>query len=407
MKIAYILTTFPSRTELFALREIECLRALGCEITVLAANGAGNATMRTDTDSVVYRPAFLSLGSTRALVCFLWRYPLAIARLIFLAFQTLLHSPRESLTLLGNLHTIAYFARHLDDNNIRHIHAFFLSWPACIGLALSRLTGRTMSMAAHARDVFVESGAIVLKARAAKFIVTCNKEAKTRLDEVIGDVHGDKLHLIHHGINPDDLSAEKKHKVSGSMDSSEKRLILAVGRLVPKKGFLCLLEAFAHLRQEVGNCRLTIVGDGPERSVLQGAIGSLELGEHVELSGWASNTRVIELMHSATVLVVPSIVDANGDRDGLPNVILEAGICRLPVIASRLSGIMEVIAHEETGILVDPGDVSQLAEAMDRLLSDDQMSNSIVLQAERRVSQQYDLRTNVRQLLELFSTSVV
>lgn len=406
MKVAYILTCFPSRSETFALREIRCMRDMGWDITVLAAERSDGEPDRTDGLAVFYRPSVFSMESLVSMVRFLWRYPFGLARLASLLLRLSLESPRECLMLLGNLHTVAYFAGCLDRQEIGHVHGYFLSWPACIGLALGRLTGRSLSLAGHARDIFVDSRAVKAKTRAARFIVTCTRQGLERLQELLPSRHHAKLHLIRHGIGTGGQPAAGRSDGRQLPTGRKGADIIAVGRMVPKKGLEHLARAIAGLRRDLPQCRAIIVGDGPGRRRLEETILSLGLGDCVELTGWIDNDAVISAMRSATVLVVPSVVSRDGDRDGIPNVILEAFACGLPVIASRLPGIAEAVEHMRTGILVAPADVDDLRSALARLLPNERMRARLSGQAREYVAEHFDITRNVRKIADLFEDAV-
>ena len=137
MKIAYILASFPSRTETFILREINRLAASGAQVTVLAARPGRGSAPGDATIPAAYRPARLSGEAAGAIAYLFGRYPLSPFILPLLALKVAAECPREALTLLANIHTIGSFARRLDSRGIWDVHACFLSWPGCIGLALS------------------------------------------------------------------------------------------------------------------------------------------------------------------------------------------------------------------------------------------------------------------------------
>jgi len=393
VKAAYILATFPSRTETFALREMQAMTRMGCEITVLAARGDGSPANAPNPIRVRYRPSAWSWESLASLAHVLLHYPLSPARLAALAAEVLLESPRECLLLLANIHTVCCFVRCLDRQRIGHIHAYFLSWPACIGLAVARVSRRSWSISAHARDIFVEGGALRTKARWASFVAVCTLQGLTRLREWLPAWEHDKLRLIRHGIDSSLWSQPFP-------DASVGR-ILFVGRLTPKKGAKHLIRAFAMVHSARPESVLAIIGDGPERPDLEGLVRSLHLGDCVEMPGWRDSAAVAESMRRSCLLVVPSVIDADGDRDGVPNVILEAFALGTVVVASRLEGIAEAVRDGQTGVLVAPGDPEELASAILRLLENGDDRSRLREQARAFVERHYDLEKNVTALSEL------
>jgi glycosyltransferase involved in cell wall biosynthesis len=400
MKIGYILTTFPCRSETFVNREIESMSILGFDISVFAAENQQYAYKCNSATNTFYRPSLFSIQSFLSIIYLTVRYPLALGKLLCLGVKLIRACPREAVSLIGNIHTISFFAKHLDREAISHIHAYFLSWPAVIGLALSVTTGRSLSISAHARDIFIEHGAIKLKASRAKFITTCTKQGLEHLKANLPTKYHHKLILSYHGIR----IASECPSQSGTNISEFKpnSTVIAVGRLIPKKGFEILLRAFDLVVQKKPHCRLMIIGDGPGQKQLTGLIRQLRLDNHVELLGWQKHDATLRLIRQATVLVAPSLVAEDGDRDGIPNVILEAFACGTPVIASNLEGISEVVEHRRTGMLVEPGDILGLTSAIRELLLNRCLQSRLSQTAYETAAQRFDSMKNVQQLAKLF-----
>ncbi len=399
MKVAYLFAKFPSLTETFAVREIAYLNLNGFKVYVLAAKPEVCTESRSD---VQYRPRRMSLQAWSSLLYLVRRYPLGALRLIGCCARLCCVCRKEGIQLLSNVHAVGHFARILDREGIRHVHAYWLSWPACLAVGLSVATGRTLSIAAHARDIFVESGALKWKMSRADFVVACTRQGLNYLRSRLPLRYHRKVHLVHHGI---DLREASDGLIQGGDQLGNlcgNNTIVAIGRLVPKKGFRHLLRAFDVLRKERDGVRLVVVGDGPEKTRLSGIIEELHMEEAVTLSGQQPHGVAMQLLKSAPFLVVPSVVAGDGDRDGIPNVILEAFACGVPVVASRLEGIREVVEHMRTGILVDPGDVDGLAMVMSMLLSNRSLRAALSRQAYRVLRRRFDARTSAERLARLF-----
>jgi glycosyltransferase involved in cell wall biosynthesis len=133
---------------------------------------------------------------------------------------------------------------------------------------------------------------------------------------------------------------------------------------------------------------------------------TLGIANSIEFTGWLPREYLPDAYDDATALVVPSVIDSEGDRDGLPNVILEAFACRVPVIASDLAGIKEAVWHEITGLLVAAGDEDKLADAMLRLLGDSTLGRQLADNARRMLNEKYDADENVRRALSLLSATI-
>jgi len=396
MKIAYILTTYPSRSETFAQLEIETMQKQGVHISVLAAGADKSEYHPKQPSNVFYRPARFSFCSILSIVYFLYRYPLGLLKILRLAIKTASESPKEAFSILANLHTIACYAKFLDDHNIHIVHAYFLNWPACIGLAIACATHRKLTLASHARDIFVESGAIETKARFADFIVTCTQQGLDHLKSLLPPSLHHKLEKIHHGIDPPRLPIDL-------MIKNQPFQLLAIGRLIPKKGFDILIRAMTHVIKMYPHCTLSIAGDGQEREILQQLTTELDLSDHIRFLGWKNPSAVSDLLRSAAILVVPSRIDPDGDRDGIPNVILEAFCVHTPVVATDLDGIREAVCNNETGLLAEPGCIEDLANKIIFLLGNSSAQQRLAFNAFNLLRHQFDLTKNTRTLLNKFN----
>ena len=402
-KIGCILTTFPCRTEGFAAREMGELRDAGFDICVFAAAYDKTGRGGVEAGKVFYRPSLFSADGFLSLGYMLLRHPLGLLRLIPLVLRLLVSCVREAVCVVGNLHTIGFFAKQLDREGIGHVHAYFLSWPAVIALALCQATGRSFSISAHARDIFVEHGAVELKVSRAKFVAVCTRQGLEHLRSNLAPEHHERLHLCYHGVHSDSEGFGGRR--AQVRDSKQAETIIAVGRLIPKKGFAVLLRAFALVLETRPGCRLLIVGDGPQRERLGGLIEELSLGDSVELLGWRPPDVTAGLIGRATVLAAPSVIAEDGDRDGIPNVILEAFAAGTPVVASALDGIKEAVEHEKTGLLVQPGNTDELASALKRLLDDSGMRRALSERAYEVLVQRFDPAANIEQLSMLLGGS--
>ena len=183
-------------------------------------------------------------------------------------------------------------------------------------------------------------------------------------------------------------------------------LILAVGRLVEKKGFRDLIDACRMLKDRGVSFSSELVGDGPLRRDLETQIQALGLGDAVAIRGMLSEEDLIPVYAQAGIVVVPSVLAAGGDRDGLPNVILEAMALQVPVVSTSVSGIPEAVENGGTGILVEPGRPDALADGIERLLKDPGLRNRMGAKARARLEAEFDIRRNVRPLAELFDACI-
>ena len=174
-KIAYILTTYPCLSETFIHQEITQLKRQGFKITVFASAGKAGESVPIQDLCVYYRPCLFSASAVWSIICVTLRHPVRLVKLAVLMVRLLIICPKDAETIFVNLHTICFFTRTAKKQHSEHIHACFLSRPACIGLGVSTLTGLPLSISAHARDIFVEGGAVGLKAQKSGFISCCTR----------------------------------------------------------------------------------------------------------------------------------------------------------------------------------------------------------------------------------------
>jgi glycosyltransferase involved in cell wall biosynthesis len=203
---------------------------------------------------------------------------------------------------------------------------------------------------------------------------------------------------VHHGVEVDltcDRTSPREPGTAGAV-------LLAAGRLVEKKGFDTLVSACAELRRRGVAFTCLIFGTGPLLGALRRQVAASGLDGVVELSGWAAPHQLLDEMDRAAVLAMPSRVTRGGDRDGIPNVVLEAMAAGLPVVATNVSGIPEAVIPEETGLLVEPADVRALADAIERALTDAQLSAALGSRARRRIREEFTLDVASRRLAAIY-----
>ena len=271
----------------------------------------------------------------------------------------------------------AALVRALDGQSVGGIHGYFAHLPAEVASIAAKRLGVPFGFSTHARDARkVAATDLYERARNAACVVACNSD-------VAQGIARDKvnIHLMPHGV---DL-----HRFRPRPPLSEQPLrLLAVGRLVEKKGFDVLIRAAARLSFPF---RLRIVGEGPERNRLEGLISACGLKEQVTLCGAKTHDGLPDDYANAHAVVVPSVIDSAGDRDGLPNVVLEAMASGRTVIASDVSAISNAVRDNETGLLVPPGDSVALASAIERIAYHPSLRSELGRKALERVKQDYEV----------------
>ena len=273
---------------------------------------------------------------------------------------------------------------------------------------LKWLTGTPYSFTAHAKDIYLTEPDILRdKMREAEFVVTCTGFNKRYLEGVGGDVV--PVHLIYHGLDLARFTRGPHEQIvplAAYSDHGRLPLVLAVGRLVQKKGFDTLIRACALLRDRGLRFRCLIYGEGEQRPVLAALIESLDMGGFVRLPGSVLQEELVEIYRQTTVFALPCQVLDNGDRDGLPNVIVEAMAMEVPVVSTEISGVPELVEDGVNGFLVPSRDPQALADRIETLLRDPALRARFAQQGRRKVHEAFDVRRNTRRILALFQQSM-
>lgn len=275
------------------------------------------------------------------------------------------------------------------EKKIELIHAHFMTAPAETALYISVLTGIPFGCTAHAMDIYQDNSGLQKKVQRAVYVITCT-ETNARFLRKQKSACSAKIFKIYHGIR---LFNQR----NTAHPSCKPFTFLAVGRFTPKKGFIYLLEACKILKENDLKFKCRIVGQGPLEEDLKNQVEQKKITDMVEIQGYVPPNKMDEIYESSDVLVMPSIVQKNGDRDGLPNVCLEAMAHGLPIIASRISGIPEGVIDGVNGKLVPPADVTALGQAMAFFLTANNL-NQMQKAAYRVVGEKFNLEKNVNQL---------
>jgi len=373
MRVAYVVGTFPCRSETFIAREIAALEARGIEVVVFPlwpgpADQAGTHPVER-VGRWGMREQFLHMGKH---VAWQFRFMGAWTQEGRGALQALWHE--------GRMLAMGHRMRAL---GVERVHAHFGNVVSTAGWMAADVAGVPFSLSVHARDVFVEPQFVREKARAAVAVVACNSAAAARVRELVGAVEAEKVVHVPHGI-PLEAYPVRVAAPSGVP------LILAVGRLVEKKGFSYLLAAVARLRAAGRSFRAQIIGEGCERKALEREVTQALLGDVVTMPGWQSQEEVRRAMAEAAVLVAPSVVASDGDMDGLPNVLIEAAALGVPLVATDVGGLPDLVHDRETGLVVPPGDAEALATAIAAVLDDADAAMERATAARAAVEARFD-----------------
>jgi glycosyltransferase involved in cell wall biosynthesis len=367
MTIAYLLHTFPSLSETFIAREIEALRRRDFEVQVWAMN-AGEGAHALPAENWKNRGAKLAakIGGPEA--------------------------QQKYFQEMG--------ARWWRDNaellrDVQHIHAGWASFPAELAQGAAQIAGLPWSFSGHARDLWVEGRGLDAKLRSARFAAVCTRAGQRLLAQQAPDAAHKVLYAPH------GLEMSRFEFLPRTMEMDAPLKILSVGRLVEKKGFVVLLQSCALLQAEQFDFYAVLVGEGAQQGELEQLKMQLGLDERVQLVGAQSGEEVYAGMQEADCLVVPSVVADDGDRDGLPNVLLEAAAVGLPIVATNAGSITDFLDFT-IARLCEPGDAEELASALREVRSDAQTTQTLARAARERVENLFDIDQNIEVLVQAF-----
>lgn len=314
--IAILVKRFPKLSETFILSEILALEELGWSVTIF--------TLAPPSDDITHPD---------------------VARVKANIIELNAANPADDL------------ASQLRQRGLRHLHAHFAGEPASIARSAAMSAGIGYSISAHAKDIYLTEAKLLRRnMQDARFIVTCTGHNAQHLR---GTAPGVPVAKLYHGIDCEKLSPDQS-----SCCRADPPLILSVGRLRSKKGLDILIEACALLQRRSLSFRCEIVGYGPEEDALKQQAAALGLTTHIRFTGKLGHEEVLSRMREASAFALPCRIDADGDRDGIPNVILEAMAMGLPVVSTPVSGVPEIITDGQTGWLVAPEDAVALADRL-------------------------------------------
>jgi glycosyltransferase involved in cell wall biosynthesis len=290
----------------------------------------------------------------------------------------------------------ALVARRVEAMGVRHVHAHWATHPTLAAWAVRALTGTGYSFTAHAHDLYVDRAMLREKAEAARFVVTISEFNRALLAKECGAAVAEKVHVIRCGVDVDAFARAQRRPTG-------RPTFACVASLREYKGHAILLEAVRLLRARLPDLRVILVGDGELRGAIEAHIARDGLGKLVELRGALPHQEIPAVLAGATAMVLPSVTSRDGQMEGIPVALMEAMAAGVPVVATRLSGIPELVRDGESGLLVPERDAAALAAAMERLARDATLAARLSEGGRRTVRNGFDRARNVARLAELFA----
>ncbi|MEK6674849.1 MAG: glycosyltransferase [Planctomycetota bacterium] len=402
MKIAYITSLYPAVSQTFILREIQALRAQGFDIQTFSVRKAGKMdslgleTTREAENTRSLLPLPIA-DFFRAVIWVIVTRPLTGITTLWSAWRG------RALTLSDRIKGLAYFveaillAFWLVRGGIVHLHCHFGNSGSSPAALAARLAHIPFSITCHGSELReIKKNRLPEKVEQASFVICISHFGKAQLMLTCPPNHWPKLYVIHCGLEDDELDPAAEHKSAAGNTPFK---LLCVGRLSPEKGHLILLDALDILHRRGVAVHCTLVGDGPMKTQIEHRAADLDIANQLTLTGAMEHTQVKLLYRSCDAVVLASF------SEGIPVVLMEALAEGKPVVATSVGGIPELIIHGETGLLVPPGHINSLADAIQRLADNPSWAQSLAEKGRQHVRDQFRNADSARQLAVLFRNS--
>jgi colanic acid/amylovoran biosynthesis glycosyltransferase len=392
--IAYLVSRYPAVNHTFVLREVIALREAGVPVEVIAIRGDDRAPSEVTAIERDERQRTFYILPVRA------RFFAAHVRTFAIRPRGYLRGLVSALRLAGSdlgrvLAYVAYFAEavvaghHACRAGASHVHSHFAS---TVALLMARVFPVTVSYTIHGPDEFndVHRFRMREKVASARFVIAISHYARSQIMRASDAKHWQRIEVCRLGVDPERFGARTRRL------PHETKEILCVARLAPVKAQRLLMLAVARLRSRGRNVRLRLVGPGPDRVELESAAEQLHLGDVVVFEGPCHQDRILDLYRRADVFALASFAE------GVPVVLMEAMAMEIPCVATWVNGIPELIEPDVSGVLVAPADDVALADALERVLVDEEFARRLGTEARKRVMREYELNANVAHLAGIF-----
>lgn len=405
LRLAYLVSRYPSISHVFILREVLALRRAGAEVATFTIRRHPDHEFLSEVDReedarthvlVPASPFDLVRSHLEAFV----RAPGRYLATLLLAMRLRGAGARAALWQLFYFGEAGLMWRQCRKRGIRHIHAHHANVGSDVALLASRLGGDdwSWSFTMHGSTEFfdVREHRLAQKAELARFVVCVSDHGRSQIMSLVDPRHWEKLVVVHCGVDVEAFRPAAEPAGDGRAPE-----ILTVGRIVPVKGQSLLVEAVAELRRRGLEARLTIVGDGPRLADLRSLAARLDVGDQVDFAGSVGQHEIAARYARADVFALPSFAE------GLPVVLMEAMASGLPVVASRITGVPELVEEGVSGLLVAPGRGDELAGALERVLREPpEARRAMGLAGREKVVREFDVERTAVQLMSVFEQRI-
>jgi len=402
--VAFVVKGYPRLSETFIAQEIHALERRGLDIRLFSLRHPTDRCSHPVHDEIAapvrYLPEYLHHAPLRV-----WRAWRSVrrrpgyraARRTWLK-DLLRDKSRNRVRRFGQALVLA----HDLPREVRQLHAHFLHTPASVARYAARIANLPWSCSAHAKDIWTTPDwEIREKLADMSWLVTCTKAGHAKLETLAP--RPERVSLVYHGLDFDRFPSHGA-QVFSTRDGTEAEdpvLLLSVGRAVPKKGYGVLLAALAQIPASL-HWRLDHIGGGPELAALRRQAEQLGLASRITWRGARAQDEVLAAYRSADLFVLASVVARDGDRDGLPNVLMEAQSQGLACLSTQVSGIPELIEDGGTGVLVAPGQIPALRDALARLIAEPDLRRRLGTAGAARLRHEFSLERGIDILADKF-----
>ena len=392
-KIAYIISRFPTVSETFILYEIIELGKLGVDIEIYPLIHQRGSITHPEVETVASRvrySKYFSFTIVRDHFFWLRKKTKIYIRTFFQVFTKNLRSLKFLIRAVVVMFLSAQVARKIEESGAEFIHAHWATHPTLMAYIVSSFTGIPYSFTAHSSDIYFNQTMLGEKIHQSRFVVTVSEYNRTFLQNIYPDIPQKKIKVIHCGITPSLFQVESAQRLSRTYN------VICVARLEHIKGHRYLIEACAQLKARNVDFRCFLIGDGELHSQIQKQISRLNLDPLVKIMGFQPHQQVLEFLAQADVLVLPSL------SEGIPVAAMEAMAAGLPVVASSVTGVPELVMDGMTGLLVPKQNSEALAEALLKLYNEPEMRMRLGRNGRLKVGKEYNLQRSAKMLYDIF-----
>lgn len=401
-RVVYIVRSWPRLSQTFVVNEVLALERRGVQLDIVSLVRSGETVVQPQVADVRARVSYFDEPMRRRIRPHLAAFVAAPGRYVGALLLGLRrpglaagYGDSSALTCLAHAVRIAAGIHALrGPSRPTHVHAHFAHDPALVGMFVAKLTGLPFSFTGHARDLYqIPARSLAARAAQATTLVTCCEANVTYIRETLPDAQV-PVEVIHHGVDLDRFTPP------ASRDHDGAPVLVSVGRLVEKKGFGDLLHGLARVQRDF---LLRIYGDGPLHDELVQLRDQLGLADRVDFMGGRDSDEILAALTTADAFVLTPTTTQDGDRDGIPNVLVESMACGLPVVTTTAGGITELVRHDVNGLLCEPEDVAGIARSIATVVGDAELRHRLGAAGRRTVEADYDVNTAAARLETIYS----